>query len=291
MKILGIAVALLLVLLGIGSVYVVGEGQQAILLGFGQVVRDDVGPGVHLKLPLLQQVVRFDDRSIVFDPSPERSSTADGQIVELNYELRWHVLDRARYYRATDADAQQADQRLIPLVREALRGEVGSLSLPQLLAADATTLAAKPLAAVDAQARSTLGIAVSALVVKRISLPDSMDAAIYKRMREAFQAQAAALRAQGTEQAAKLKADADSQAQQIRADAMRQASIVRGQGDAKAAAIYAQAYQQDPDFYAFYRSLAVYRHAFGGGRGTIVLKGDSSFLRYFGDPGSAGKSH
>ncbi len=280
MKIVVALVAALLVLLGFNSMFQVSEGQGALLLQFGRIVRTDYAPGLHFKLPLFQQVLHFDDRILSLQPSPERALTADQKNVSVDYDVKWRVVDRTQYFRAIHADALQAAQRLTPIVRDALRAQVAARGLSDLVAADAQTFTDPVRQQADAVARKELGLAVVSVGVERISLPDEVSKSVYKRMREERERLANQLRADGDEAAAKLKAQADGDAAKVRADADRDAAKVRGDGDAQAAAIYAQAYGQDPEFFAFYRSLAAYRKAFANG-GVLVLKPDSEFLKYF----------
>lgn len=281
MRLIIATVVAVIVLLGFSCMFVVEEGQEAMLLQFGRVVRDDYGPGVHAKLPLVQQVLRFDDRVLSLDPQPERYVTADGKSVNVEYYAKWRVVDRALYYRASRADVLQANQRLTPLIKDSLRTSVNALALPALIAADSHTLTDSVRTQADAAARKQLGISVLDMGIKRISLPDEVTQAVYKRMREERQQIANQLRADGNEAAAKTRAEADRNGRQLKADAERDATKIRGDGDAQAAAIYAQAYSQDPEFYAFYGSMAAYKKAFADGRGVLVLKPDSEFLRYF----------
>lgn len=282
MKIVTALLVVVLVLLGFNSMFLVNEGQNAVLLQFGRIVHTDYAPGLHFKLPLLQQVLHFDDRILSLQPSPERYTTADKKSVNVDYDVKWRVMDRMQYYRAIHADALQAAQRLTPIVKGALRDEVSTRALPELVSADPHTLTDKVRQQADVVARKELGIAVVEVGVERVSLPDEVDQAVYKRMREERQQQASQLRSSGDEAAVKIKADADRDAAKIRADADRDAAKVRGDGDAQAAAIYAQAYSQDPEFFAFYRSMAAYKKAFANGS-VLVLKPDSEFLKYFND--------
>ncbi|HEV2539264.1 MAG TPA: protease modulator HflC [Frateuria sp.] len=286
MKYVWLVIAVLVLLLGLNSAFVVREGQSALLLQFGRIVQTDYAPGLHVKAPLIQQVVRFDSRIQGLDAPPERYFTSEKKSVNVDFYVKWRVADNAAYYRATSGDANQAAQRLAPVVKDALRFEFNSRTLQDLIAGGRKDITERVLRQTDAAARKNLGIAVVDVRIKRIDLPEEVSESVYKRMRAERLQLANELRYTGQEQAEKIRADADRQGQVLRADAERDAATVRGQGDAEAAAVYAQAYGQDPEFFAFYRSLAAYKKGFADGNGTLVLKPDSELLRYFNDSAS-----
>lgn len=283
MKIVWAVIAVLLLLLGLNSAFVVHEGQSALLLQFGRIVQTDYKPGLHFKAPLIQQVMRFDSRIQGLDAPPERYFTSEKKSVNVDFYVKWRIADNAAYYRATSGDANQAAQRLSPVVKDALRFEFNSRSLQDLIAGGRKDITERVRKQTDAAARKNLGIAVVDVRIKRIDLPEEVSESVYKRMRAERLQLANELRYTGQEEAEKIRADADRQGQVLRADAQRDAASVRGQGDAQAAAIYAAAYGQDPEFFAFYRSLAAYKSGFADGNGTLVLKPDSELLRYFED--------
>ncbi|MEW9623067.1 protease modulator HflC [Rhodanobacter geophilus] len=283
-RIVTIVVVLLLVLLGLNSMFVVGEGQSALLLQFGRIVRADYPPGLHFKLPVVQQVLHFDKRILSLDAQPERYFTSEKKSVNVDFYVKWRIADNAAYYRATGGDQLQAEQRLTPVIKDALRFEFNARTLQDLISGGRKDITERVRQQTDASARRNLGIAVVDVRIKRIDLPDEVSESVYKRMRAERLQLANELRFTGQEVAEKIKADADRQGQVLRADAGRDAAKVRGEGDAEAAAIYAQAYSQDPEFFAFYRSLAAYRKSFEDGNGVLILKPDSEFLHYFGNP-------
>ncbi len=290
MKTTAAIIIVLLLLLGINSFYSVENGQSALVLQFGKILRTDNQPGLHAKVPLLQQTLTLDDRILAFDGTPQRYATADKQSINVDFYVKWRIANPADYYRATGGDELQAGQRLSPIVSNALRSVVSAHTLQQLIAGGQGEFAANTLQQSNEQTKA-LGVAVVDVRVTGIEFPDDIKAAVYKRMQTERQQQAAAIRADGKQQAEAIKADADSQAQIIRANGESAAERVKGEGDAQTAQIYAQAAAQDPDFFAFYRSLEAYRQAFGDGRGTIILKPDSEFLRYFGNPAPAPARH
>ncbi|KRE87279.1 protease modulator HflC [Rhodanobacter sp. Soil772] len=284
MKIGSIVVAILAVLLGLNSMFVVSEGHSALLLQFGRIVRTDYQPGLHFKLPVMQQVMHFDKRILSLDAPPERYFTSEKKSVNVDFYVKWRVADNAAYYRATGGDQLQAAQRLTPIVKDALRFEFNARTLPDLISGGRKDITERVRAQTDASARKNLGIAVVDVRIKRIDLPNEVSESVYKRMRAERLQLANELRFTGQESAETIQADADRQGQVLRADAQRDAAKVKGEGDAEAAAIYAQAYTQDPEFFTFYRSLAAYRTSFEDGKGVLIMKPDDEFLRYFEQP-------
>ncbi|UPG93192.1 protease modulator HflC [Luteibacter aegosomatissinici] len=283
MKIISGLVVVALVLLGFNSVFVVKEGQNALLLQFGRIVRSDYQPGLHFKVPLAQQAVLFDNRILGLDAPPERYFTKEKKTVAVDFYVKWRIADNAAYYRATAGDPTAAIGRLTPVVKDALRDEFNSRPLEDLISGGRKDITGHVRERTDAVARKTLGVSIVDVRIKRIDLPEEVSGSVYKRMRTERTRLANELRSTGQENAQKIHADADRQRAVILADANRDATSVRGDGDAKAAAIYASAYGQDPEFFAFYRSLAAYRKAFADGKSTLVLKPDSEFLRYLND--------
>ncbi|MCE5232508.1 MAG: protease modulator HflC [Mizugakiibacter sp.] len=281
MKALSAIIAALIVLVGMNGAFVVGEGQTALLLQFGRIVATDYATGLHFKLPLVQQVVRFDKRILTLEAQPERYFTAEKKSVNVDFYVKWRIADVAAYYRATAGDELQAAQRLTPIVKDALRFEVNARPLDELISGGRQDITERVRQLTDAATRKTLGIAVTDVRIKRIDLPDEVSESVYNRMKAERLRIANALRSTGKEEAAKIEADADRQKQVLLADAQKQAAQVRGDGDAKAAAIYAAAYGKDAGFFAFYRGLQSYRTALGDGKSVILLDPGSDFMRQF----------
>ncbi|MGC1550465.1 MAG: protease modulator HflC [Rhodanobacter sp.] len=289
MKVTAAILAVLLALIGFNSMYVVSEGQNALVLQFGRIVRSSDQPGLHFKLPLLQEVMKFDNRILTLDAQPERYFTSEKKSVNVDFYVKWRIADNAAYYRATAGDELQAAQRLLPIVKDALRYEFNARTLQELIAGGRKDITERVRQQTDTIARKNLGIAVVDVRIKRIDLPDEVSESVYKRMRAERLQLANELRSTGKQLAETIKADADRQGQVLRADADRDAAKIRGDGDAQAAEIYAQAYGQDPEFYSFTRSLQAYDKSFMDGKGVLILKPDSEFLHYFGNPAASGK--
>ena len=272
----------LVVLLALfGSMYVVSEGQSAIVLNLGKVVRSDVGPGLHFKIPFVETDRVFDRRLRVLDANPERYLTSDKQDISLDFFAIGRIADVRAFYRATGGDESVAVQRLAPIIKNALTGEINSRTLQQVVSGDREKVVAKQLDSINRGA-STLGVKIVDIRIKRVDLPEDSNVlkSVYDQMRSQRQQVASQLRAEGVEQAQTIRAEADRQQQVLLAEAERDAQKLRGEGDAGAAAIYASAYGRDPAFYAFHRSLEAYRKSFADGNAVIVLDRNDPFLQY-----------
>jgi len=280
-----IAIAVLLVLLGYNSMFTVRQDQSALLLQFGRIVRSDYRPGLHFKLPFVQDDVKFDKRILTLNAQPERYFTAEKKVVNVDFYVKWRVANPALFYQATAGSEIQAEARLSPMVKDALRFEFSALPLDELVSGGRNDVTKRVREQANNSAMRTLGVQIIDVRIKQIDLPESVSESVFKRMSAERMSMANALRSSGEEAAAKIRADADKQAQVLVAQAESEASALRGQGDAQAAEIYAKAYGQDPKFFAFYRSLEAYQRSFGQGHGVLLLKPDSEFLHYFESPG------
>ena len=281
MRVAWIAAAAVALLIAVSSVFIVNEGQTAILLQFGRIVETGFAPGLHFKLPLLQNVQRFDKRVLTLESAPERYLTSEKKDVNIDFFVKWRIADAGKFYVSVAGDDARAKQRILPIVKEGLRTAVNSRTLQELVSGGRADVTQK-LAAAANQATQSLGIDIVDLRIKRIDLPEdgTVIGSVYERMKSERKKIANKLRAEGSETAKTIRADADRQVQVIHADAYRDAQKTRGEGDATASQTYAAAYSRDPDFYAFDRSLQAYRNAFATPNGTIVLDPKSEFLHY-----------
>jgi modulator of FtsH protease HflC len=276
------AVAALLLL--VSSVFVVNESQTAIVLNLGKVVRSDLKPGLHFKVPFVEQVRKFDRRLLTLDDNPERYLTVEKKDVEVDFFVKWRIKDVTAYYRATSGGNEEAAaQRLTPIVKNTLRNVINSFTLQKLVSGERTELARLLLKPINVGA-ATLGIEVVDIRIKRINFPKDAKIRdqVLDRMRSERKQVANALKAEGFAESERIRAEAERESQVILADAQREAQKVRGEGDAEVARISAAAYGQDAEFYAFYRSLEAYKASFADGKSTMVIDPDSEFLKYFG---------
>ena len=273
-----IVVALLLLL---GSVFVVGEGQSALVLNLGKVVRSDIGPGLHFKLPLVESARVFDRRLMVLAAEPERYLTSEKKDVSVDFFAIGKIENVRDFYRATGGDEAIAAQRLAPIIKDALRNEINAHTLQQVVSGDRAKVLQAQLASINKGA-ATLGVKISDIRIKRIDLPTGGEVIeqVYRRMSAQRKQVASQLRAEGEELSQKIQSEADRQRAVIVAEAERDAQKLRGEGDAESARIYAEAANRDPGFYAFQRSLEAYRKSFAGGDSVIVLERNDPFLQY-----------
>ncbi len=283
MKYFTAILALVIVLVASGSMFIVREGQDALVLQFGRIVSSELGPGLHFKIPMMQEAHIFDHRILSLDAQPERYFTSEKKSVNVDFYVKWQIANTSDYYRATRGSELSANQRLAPIIKNALRFEFNARPLDELISGGRKDITREVLAEADKATRKNLGIKVIDVRIKRIDLPEEVSESVYNRMRAERKNLANELRSTGQEESEKIRSDADRQRQVLLADARGQAAGIRGEGDAQAAGIYAKAYDKDRKFFDFYRSLAAYRKAFGDGHSVMVLEPDSTFLRYFSD--------
>ncbi len=278
---LWIPIALTALFLLFGSVFVVREGHTAIVLNLGKVVRSDLGPGLHFKVPLVETARIFDARLLVLPAEPERYLTSERKDVSVDFFAVGRIENLRAFYRATGGDERVAVERLAPIIKDALRNEINARTLSQVVSGDRSKIVDAQLAAINKGA-ATLGVKIVDLRIKQIDLPTDSQVIrdVYRRMSAQRQQVASKLRAEGEEQANEIRAKSDRDQAVILAEAERDAQKLRGEGDGEAARIYGAAANADPSFYAFQRSLEAYRQAFKSGDAVIVLDKDDPFLQY-----------
>ena len=281
-------VVLAVILLG-NSVFVVRETERALMLQFGRIVRSDIAPGIHWKLPIVNQVKRFDGRVLTVDGAPGSFFTVERKRLIVDSFAKWRVADVETYYKATGGVEQATKSRLADRINDGLRNEFGTRTLYEVVSGERDRLMADMTSTLNDAVRKSLGVEVLDVRVRRIDLPPEVSDQVYQRMTAERDKEAQELRAVGLEAAEKIRAEADRQVTVIGADAYGKAEQIRGEGDAAAARIYAAAYQRDPEFYAFTRSLKAYRAALADRNSLLVLEPDSDFFRYLKTPDGAKK--
>lgn len=277
---IGVVAAFLLLM---GSAFTVNESQTAIVLNLGKVVRSGLEPGLHFKVPLVEEVRKFDRRILTLDDSPERYLTSEKKDVSVDFFVKWRISDVSTYYRAASGGNEDAARaRLQPIIKNVLRDQINQLSLQEVVSGTRVDLGQK-LVSLTKDGADTLGVEIVDIRIKRINLPDDSTilSSVFERMSAERTRVANQLRAEGTELSDEIRSNAERQQVVIVAEAERDAQILRGEGDARAADIYAQAYNRDAEFYSFYRSLEAYRASLLDGKTTLVLDPDSEFLQYF----------
>ena len=261
------------------SVFTVDEREHALKFQFGEILRADYEPGLHFKVPLVNNVARYQKRILNYEHQEEKFLTGEKKNLIVDYFVTWRIVDPAQYYRSVRGDEALAVERLSAIVKEGIKAAISRRTVQEVVSAERSELMDQML--VEARSRSPeLGIEVVDVRVKRIDLADEVSESVYLRMREERARTAAQLRAEGEEEWERIRADADRQREVILAEAYRDAERIRGEGDAAAAEIYARAFTQNSDFYAFYRSMAAYRKSIGGDNDVLVLQPDSDFFRF-----------
>ena len=261
------------------TVFTVDEREHVIKFRFGEIVKSDYEPGLHFKIPFVNNIEKFPDRVLTYEESQERFLTGEKKNLIVDYFITWRIADPAQYYRAAGGDERFATERLSAIIREGIKAEFSQRTVQEVVAAERSELMEQMLVMAARQAPE-LGLNVVDVRVMRIELSDEVSGSVYARMQQERGRVASQLRAEGAEESERIRADADRQSTVILAEAYRDAERMRGEGDARAAAIYASAFNQDPEFYSFYRSMSAYREAIGGEQDVLVLSPDSEFFKF-----------
>lgn len=283
-SLISVVAAAALGLMAWNSFYIVQQTEKAVLLQFGKIVNADVQPGLHVKIPYVHQVRRFDARLLTLDTPTQRFLTSEKKAVMVDSYAKWRVADAERFYTATSGAKQTADERLSRRLEAGLRDQFGKRTLHEVVSGERDVLMTELTQSLDRMARRELGIEVLDVRVKAIDLPKEVNRSVFERMATEREREAREHRAKGRELAEGIRADADRQRRVLLAEAYRKAEELRGEGDANAASIYAAAYGQAPEFYAFHRSLQAYRQSFADRRDVLVLDPKSEFFRYLEQP-------
>lgn len=270
----------ILVILIMMSVFTVSETERAIKFRLGEIIETDFAPGIHVKAPFINNVLKFDKRILTLDSRPERFLTAEKKNVIVDSFVKWRIGNVKTFYTTVGGDINQANLRLDQIIKDAFRGEFGKRDIKQLVSTDRGAIRdvlikkTIPLAA-------DLGLEIIDVQVKRIDLPSEVSHSVFRRMEAERERVAREFRSQGAEKAEGIRAGADKQREVILAEAFKDAEILRGEGDGKAAEIYANNFGKDVEFYSFYRSLNAYKKTFRRAGDKLVIDSDSDFLKYF----------
>lgn len=271
------------------SLFTVDQRQYAIVFQLGEIKEVITEPGLGFKWPLIQNVRFFDRRILTLDSvEPERFLTAEKKPVLVDSFVKWRIDDVRKYYISVGGDELIAKTRLSQTVNSGLREEFGKRTVHDVVSGARDKIMADVQKKADADMRA-MGVEIIDVRLKRVDLPAEVSEAVYRRMETERKRVANELRSQGAAEAEKIKADADRQREVIVAEAYRDAQKTKGEGDAKAAAIYGQAFGQNPEFYAFYRSLEAYRGAFRNKSDLLVVEPNSDFFKYLKNAGRGAK--
>ena len=269
------------------SIFTVDQRQYAIIFQLGEVRNVIVEPGLYFKWPLIQNVRYFDNRILTLDATePERFITSEKKNVLVDSFVKWRIVDPRLYYISVAGDEMRAKTRLAQTVNAGLREEFGKRTVHDVVSGERDQVMEQMREKADLDARK-IGVQIIDVRVKRVDLPAEVSESVYRRMEAERKRVANQLRSEGFAESEKIRADADRQREVIVAEAYRDAQKTKGEGDAKATATYAQAFGQNPEFYAFYRSLEAYRNTFKNKSDVIVVEPSSDFFKYM---KSVGKS-
>ena len=277
--------------LTLSSLFVVSEGDKAIVIQFGKVQRNAetdqtvvFEPGLHFKIPFIDRVVTLDARIQTLDEVPSRFVTSEKKDLIVDLYVKWKIKDFARYYLATGGFKDSAEVLLQQKVNNGLRSEFGTRTISQIVSGERSELMDEAMAQAS-DSSDQLGIEIIDVRVKQINLPPEVRNFIFQRMRTERDAVAREHRSEGKEQSEIIKADMDAKVTVMLADAERNALKLRGEGEALAAQIYANTYTKDPEFYSFLRSMDAYKRSFSNKQDVLIVEPDSDFFKYMKNQG------
>ncbi|MDC0602144.1 protease modulator HflC, partial [Aliiglaciecola sp.] len=288
MKNIGLGIIAIIIAIGFGCLFVVKEGEKAIVIQFGKVERDAQGetvvfdPGLHFKFPLIDRVVALDSRIQTLDDPADRFVTSEKKDLIVDSYVKWKIKDFATYYLATSGNKLQAEALLKQKVNNGLRSEFGTRTISQIVSGERSELMDEAMTQASGSS-DELGIEIVDVRVKQINLPQEVSNSIFQRMRAEREAVAREHRSEGREQAEVLRAEIDAKVTIMLADAERNLRTTKGQGDAQAAQIYAETYSKSADFYAFLRSMDAYKASFDSKRDVLIVEPNSDFFKYMKD--------
>ncbi len=262
------------------SMFVVDQRQNAIVFRLGEVVNIKTDPGLYFKVPLLDNVRFFDVRILTIDSAePERFLTSEKKNVLVDLFVKWRITNVRQYYVSVGGDESRASTRLQQTINDGLRAEFGNRTVHDVVSGERDKIMELMREKANEDAKN-IGVEVLDVRLKRVDLPQEVSESVYRRMEAERKRVANELRSTGFAESEKIRADADKQKEVIIAQAYRDAQRVKGEGDGKATAIYARAYEINPEFYAFYRSLDAYKAAFRDRNDVMVLEPNSEFFKY-----------
>ena len=273
-----VLVGLFLVAIGL-SAFTVNERELAIKLRVGEIVKSDYEPGLNWKIPVIENVRKFPKRILTISDRPERIFTAERRALQVDFFVKWRIVDAVRFYTSTGGSVTLGSDRLSEIIKNSIVTEFGKRTVQEAISVERAELMSDMLQTASTTAQG-LGVELIDVRVKQVEFPEDVRNAVYLEMREERNRVAAELRAGGRENAQEKRSGADKSRTVILADAYRDSQIIRGEGDAVAAEIYAQAYSKNPEFYAFYRSIDAYKKAVGNPGDILVLDPNSEFFRY-----------
>ena len=278
-------IGLALVVLNL-TAFTVNERELAIKLQVGEVVQADYEPGLHFKIPFIQTVEKFSSRILTIDERPERIFTGERLAMDVDFFVKYRIINTVDFYVSTGGSYRVANSRISEIIKNAIVTEFGKRTVQEAISVERAELMRDMLATATTTAEG-LGVELVDVRVKQVEFPDDVRNSVYQQMREERGRIAAERRAEGMEVSEQKKSTADKERTIILANANRDSQKLRGTGDAKAAEIYADAYNQDPEFYAFYRSIDAYRNSIGNSNDIMVIDPNNEFFRYLNNSNSS----
>lgn len=273
-----VVIGLIVVVLGL-STFTVNERELAIKLRVGEVVKAGYEPGLHFKIPVYETVQKFPSRILKIDDAPQEVFTLDRQNMTVDFFVQWHIVDEVKFYTSTGGSLLFAVERLREIIRNSVVTEFGKRSTREAISVQRLELMSDMLALAKPTAEG-LGAELVDFRVKQVEFVANVRESVYEQMRAERAQLATETRAEGREAAELIQSTADKDRTVILANAYRDGQIIRGEGDARAAEIYASAYQKDREFYAFYRSIDAYRKSVGNDGDIMVIDPDNEFFRF-----------
>jgi len=274
-----LAVAAVLILI-FSSAYVVDQRETAIKFRFGEIIEENIGPGLRFKIPFWNRIELFSSQILSLDAQPERFLTNEKKYVQVDFFVKWRISETGKFYRSTGGDIRRAQNRLESIMKDGLRNEFSKRTIQEAISGERDQIM-EALQTKSNEAANQLGVSIVDVRVSAIDFTKSVSESVFNRMRSERERVAQDFRARGREEAERIKAAADRDSVIIEADAYSAAEKIRGQGDASATDIYAEAYTKDAEFYSFHRSLEAYRKSMGKSGDVMVMDPDSEFFRYF----------
>ena len=262
------------------STFIVHERELAIKFKLGEIVESDYEPGLYFQIPIINNIKKFDSRVLTLDTPSERFLTAEKKNVIVNSFVKWKISDPKTFYTATAGDERQAIARMVSIINNELKGQIASKTMGEVISGERATIMQQVTDNAGAKIND-FGIELIDVRVKKVELPDEVSSNVYRRMATERQTVAREFRSRGEEKAKQIRANADRQREEILAEAYRKSQQTRGEGDALAAKTYADSFNQDKEFYSFYRSLNAYETSFGNNGDMIILSPDSDFFKFF----------
>ena len=264
------------------STFIVHERELAIKFKLGEIVESDYEPGLYFQIPIINNIKKFDSRILTMDTPSERFLTAEKKNVIVNSFVKWRISDPKTFYTATAGDERQAIARMASIINNELKGQIASKTMREVISGERATIMQQVTDNAGLKIND-FGIELIDVRVKKVELPEEVSNNVYRRMATERQTVAREFRSRGEEKAKQIRANADRQREEILAEAYRKSEEIRGEGDALAAKTYADSFNQDKDFYSFYRSLKAYENSPGQNGDMIILSPDSDFFKFFKD--------